>query len=134
MIAFIASANLSRSDALNVYSSNLYKNIAVKSYGKALGTMLQHTVRDIDSLYPGNEYTTMVSLEMTLHGDPGIKMNQYDIPDYEVDQASVSYFPTTIDASQDSFEVNVLTTNLGKAIKDSSFSIKRTTTSWGSNS
>jgi hypothetical protein len=133
MIGFIASANLSRSDALSVYSNTFYQNIAVTSYGKSLGKMLQQTVRDIDSLYSGNDFTTMVSLEMTLHGDPGIKMNQYDIPDYEIDQASVSYSPSTIDASQDSFEVNVLTTNLGKAIRDTSFSIKLRRTVYDAN-
>ncbi len=132
-IGFIATSSLSRSDALNNFSNLFYQNIAVKNYNKALGKAIQKTVRDIDSVYLSDDFNSMVGQEMTLHGDPGMKLNQYDLPDYEIDQSSLSYNPSTIDASQDSFEVYILNTNLGKAIKDSSLRVKLRRTVYDAN-
>ncbi|MDB5283935.1 MAG: hypothetical protein JWO06_3010, partial [Bacteroidota bacterium] len=47
-------------------------------------------------------------------------LNQYPKPDYALDQtgASVYFTPSTITPNLDSFKVNVIVTNLGKAIRD----------------
>lgn len=72
----------------------------------------------MDTLSTGGDFTSMVAYEMTLHGDPGIQLNQYDIPDYEIDNTSMYFTPSTI-MSVDTFEVNIINTNLGRAIRDS---------------
>jgi hypothetical protein len=57
--------------------------------------------------------------DMTLHGDPAISLNQYNLPDYQIDQSSLYFTPQTITAGLDSFTANIIVTNLGRAINDS---------------
>ncbi len=123
-IGFVATSSLSRSDALYNYSLNLYHNISKRQYKNSWGNAMRQTIIDLDSAYMANDFYQMVAQEMTLHGDPAIRLNQYELPDYEIDSSSVYFTPSTIDAGSDSFQVNVITTNLGKAIRETSFKIK----------
>jgi hypothetical protein len=123
-IAFVATSSLSRTDGLDNFSTQLYKNFNKNVYNKSFGKALQRTAIQMDTLSNGGDFTSMVAYEMTLHGDPGIKLNQYDIPDYEIDNTSMYFTPSTINASVDTFEVNIINTNLGRAIRDTSFRVK----------
>jgi hypothetical protein len=123
-IGFVATSSLSRSDALYQYSLSLYQNLNRKKYTSTFGEMMRQTIQDVDASFPTNDFYQIVAHEMTLHGDPAIKLNQYEKPDYEIDASSVYFTPNTVDAGRDSFDVNIITTNLGKAIVDTAFSVK----------
>lgn len=117
--AFLATSSLSLSSGLNNFTSKLYRQLAVPSYKKTFGIMNKETVRDMINCNCSSDFDMMVAYEMTLHGDPGIILNQYPKPDYAIDESSVFFTPATITPGQDSFEVSVVVTNLGRAIKDS---------------
>lgn len=125
-IAFMATTSLSVSSSLNLFTTNLYKEFCNPLYTHTLGNCFSRALADVYSGNP-NDRDLMVAYEMTLHGDPGISFNQYPKPDYAIEQTSVFFTPATITPGLDSFEVNVVVTNLGKAIKDSiAVTLKRT--------
>lgn len=116
-IGFLASVGLGLTSSLNIYSSELYKNIAYKNYGKSVGSAIKKTIQNIQG---NGSNTTIVStvLEMTLHGDPSIVINKHDLPDYMLTSSNVYFNPTQVSTEVDSFDVNVVVTNLGRAIND----------------
>lgn len=126
-IAFMATSSLSVPSGLNDFSSRLYQNTCRNTYTQTLGKSVQRTLSNLHTCCSANDYTMMVAYEMTLHGDPGISPNQYTKPDYAIDASSVFFNPSVVTAGSDSFEVNIVISNLGKAIKDSiSVSVRRT--------
>lgn len=118
-IGFTATSGLSVSSSLDDYALSNYYNFCQKNYDKPWGKAMQNASIAMDSLYAIDDFTMAVDYEITLHGDPAIMLNQYNIPDYQIDQSSVFFTPQVINASTDSFNVNVIVTNLGRAIKDS---------------
>jgi hypothetical protein len=118
-IGFTATSDLSVASSLDNYAVYMYSNFCQNYYNKPWGKSLQHTQIDMDSLYSTDDFTMLATYEMTLHGDPAITVNQYNLPDYQIDQSSVFFNPSTVTANLDSFAVNVICTNLGRAIKDS---------------
>lgn len=117
-IAFIATTSLSLPSGLKYFSDNLYRNFTSKQYINTLGVYMRSALRDVYNTSTDN-MNLMVSYEMTLHGDPGIKVNQYPRPDYAIDETSLYFNPTTITPGVDTFTAHLVVTNLGKAIKDS---------------
>lgn len=117
-IAFIATSSLSLPSGLRYFSENLYKNLTYKQYINTLGNYIRYGLRDIYTSTTDNT-NLMVAYEMTLHGDPGIKVNQYPLPDYAIDETSLYFNPSTVTPGIDTFTANLVVTNLGKAIKDS---------------
>lgn len=117
-IAFVATSSLSLAPSLHVFSDSMYKQFSYKTYTATLGENFRRTLNRI--FIDNNSNTTdMVAYEMTLHGDPGLKPNQYAAPDYAIDESSLYFNPGIIVPGIDSFEVNLIVTNLGKAVKDS---------------
>ncbi|HLP51748.1 MAG TPA: C25 family cysteine peptidase [Chitinophagales bacterium] len=116
-IAFMATSSLSVSSGLNNFSDRLYKNISVNTYNQPLGDGVKKTLSDLFSQQnPAiDDYTAEIAYEMTLHGDPGLKPNQYPKPDFAIEPSSVFTTPVTVDAASDSFDINVVVTNLGKS-------------------
>ncbi len=118
-IAFMATSSLSVASGLNVFSSNVYNNLSKKNYFKTFGECVKQALADIYTCCSGDDFAMMTAYEMTLHGDPGLTLNQYPKPDYAIETPSVYFTPSTVTAGLDSFEVSVVITNLGKAVKDS---------------
>ncbi len=128
-IAFMATSSLSTSSGLYNFSAQVYQKVCDSSYTMPLGKAVQNALTYLytNSINYNSDNDMMVAYEMTLHGDPGLKVNQYPKPDYAIDGSSVFFTPGTIQPGTDSFEVNLIITNLGKAIKDSiAVTLKRT--------
>ncbi|MBS1611764.1 MAG: hypothetical protein JST49_03020, partial [Bacteroidetes bacterium] len=117
-VAFIATSSLSLPSGLRYFSDNLYRNFSYKQYINSLGNYIRYGLRDVYTSTTDNT-NLMVSYEMTLHGDPGIKVNQYPQPDYAIDETSLFFNPGTVTPGVDTFTANLIVTNLGKAINDS---------------
>ena len=118
-IAYISTTDLSASNSLNVYTTNFYQNLSTNQYGKSIGGIIQSTVSDVEACCSDISIGMMVAHEMTLHGDPAIPINQYDNADYTIEAQNVFFTPENISTSLDSFEINLVVYNLGKAIIDS---------------
>ena len=120
-IGFLATANFSFDDALIEYCRNFYSVLTVDRYGKTYGEICQRTTEDIlNANGPNllNQYIS-TSLEYIYQGDPSIRPNFYDKPDYIIEAKNVSFNPSIINTASDSFELKINVVNLGKAIQDS---------------
>ncbi len=125
-IAFMATTSLSVSNSLSNFSYDLYQNFSRPYYMNTFGNCIRQTTKYILTNYSTDPFSLMACYEFTLHGDPALRLNQYQRPDYAIDNSSVYFTPSTVTQSNNTFQVNVVCTNLGKAIKDSmNVSLKR---------
>jgi len=118
-IAFLATTGLSLSNSLYAFTSQVYSNLAKKTYTGSLGNIVKQSMADLNSCCANQDFTMMTAYEFTLHGDPSVTLNQYAKPDYAIDVSSMYFNPANITAATDTFEVKIINTNLGRAIKDS---------------
>jgi hypothetical protein len=122
-IGYLASVSRSSQNALYPYSLFFYKNIGYLNYGKPVGKCIIQTIDTIQKLYPNSFSFKSVVLEMTLHGDPAIKINSQEKPDYVITTPDIYFSPTLVTTENDSFTVNLISTNIGRAI-DTSFVVQ----------
>jgi len=118
-IAFMATSDLSVNYCLYNFSYALYQDFCRPYYMNSYGNCVRQAVKNIATNYSSDPFSLMACYEFTLHGDPALRLNQYQRPDYAIDNSSVYFTPSTVTQGDNTFQVNVVITNLGKAIKDS---------------
>jgi len=118
-IAFVASTHFGIVNYLNILLNGLYNYIGITDYGKSMGKIQADAVQNLINVAPTDYYARLHAEEMTLHGDPALKLNQELLPDYDVESAQVSVSPAFVSVSNNSFTVNATIYNLGKAVSDS---------------
>lgn len=117
VIAYLGTLNYGFTGALQSYSNHFYNQFSRHNYG---GTIGEHIKATIDSVIDENSnliYETTF-MQMTLHGDPMIRLNWHELPEIELTDSRVSFGPEDISLATDSIEINVKMRNLGKAIID----------------
>ncbi len=118
MIGYLASVTPAYEALLDLYSSNFYRNFSYRYYGHSVGEIIQKTIQQIQTPSIGQKE---ICLEMTLHGDPALALNNAERPDYYLNQQSVFYDPADVTTAVDSFDFNLVITNKGMAVADSMF-------------
>lgn len=114
VIGFLASVDFGLSNYLNIYSTEFYRNLSQKNYGGSVGRHIKNTIESIQG--SGSDVLmTSTTLGMTLHGDPSLVINYYPLPDYMINQNSVTFSPSIVTSDIDSFDVNIVVSNLGRA-------------------
>ncbi|MGB0887099.1 MAG: C25 family cysteine peptidase [Vicingaceae bacterium] len=111
VIGYLSSVSLETAPHLNSYASEFYKNISYKNYKGSVGDHIKNTI-----INGGITFGTAAAI--TLHGDPSLVINSFELPDFMISENTVTFSPSIVTSDLDSFEVNVLVTNLGKAIND----------------
>jgi len=117
-ICFLAASGLGTAVHMNAYSSMLYKKISNVMYGQSIGKCIKATVAATQGAAT-DPFMNAAVLEFTLHGDPSIVIHSPALPDYAVSSSSLYFSPATVSSEMDSFDVNVVVTNIGKAVRDS---------------
>ena len=112
-IGFLASSSAGVVNTLYNFSRNFYLTIASETYYKGIGDAVKSASKKTSFLNDQLQHIT--SLEMTLEGDPSVKLNAFPKPDYEITNSSV-YFNTT--THLDSIGINIVIKNNAKAILD----------------
>ncbi|MEJ7767945.1 MAG: C25 family cysteine peptidase, partial [Chitinophagaceae bacterium] len=119
-IAFIASTHFGIVNYLNVYIDAYYRNSANLRYGASLGDLNRYALQKIINVSGTSDfYARLHSEEITLHGDPALKMNFQAQPDYVIEEPQVKISPAFISIAENKFNLAVKLFNLGKAVKDS---------------
>jgi hypothetical protein len=115
-IGFLASDYLGNPPQLNTYTQALYDNFTYDPYyRKPIGLNIQNVIEQ--SQYSMSPFMIYTNLEMTLHGDPALAINEQDsFPDYAVTNQSIYFTPTNVTVLQDSFVVNVVVSNYAEAV------------------
>jgi subtilase family serine protease len=78
---------------------------------------MKRTIRQ--NAQPNNPVTRIHNLEFTLHGDPAFNITDRALPDLMINAQSLYQTPTEVTTEQDSFALNIIITNLGRAFTDS---------------
>ena len=112
VIGYLASVSTAEASPLDLFSGELYQNIANKLYGKTIGSQIQATIKNIEG---PSQIIKQVCYEMVLHGDPAIKINFSTLPDYTINSSNVYTTPSLVTTESDPFVLHIIATNIGKA-------------------
>ncbi len=113
-IGYVAPMTYAIAYSLNQYANNFYNRVGVVDYAKPIGTILKNTA--IDVLGSDLESDRFLGQQMIYHGDPAIKLNSFDKPDYIITENQISINPEIVNASVDTFQIVINHKNIGKAI------------------
>lgn len=119
-IAFMASTHLGIVNYLNIYLENFYRNMGGKLYGASLGELNKDALQKVVSTSdPTDFFARIQAEEVTLHGDPALKMNFESQPDYIVEEPQVKLSPAFISVAENDFDLAIKVFNLGRSVSDS---------------
>lgn len=119
-IAFVASTHFGIVNYLNIYINSLYRMIGQEQYGKALGIINKEACYKMMTLTGFDDYYARLHAEeITIHGDPALKLNFPSEPDYIIEEPQIKVAPSFISIADSSFNLQVKLTNIGRAISDS---------------
>lgn len=114
-IAFLAASSVGFVNTLNDYTQNIYYGLSYTNYGKGIGDIIKAACTTQASSDDLHKFT---ALDMTLHGDPALKIWQNTFPDYYINNSRVSFDTRTY---VDSVGIKIIINNMGRAKKDSMF-------------
>jgi len=116
-IGFLSSTKLGYASYLNMYSSEIYRQMSPENYGASIGEQMVQTINKLENINP-SFLTEVTAIQMILHGDPAMKLNWHAKPEIDLTIQDVWFTPTQVDLTTDSISVNIVLTNLGKSIED----------------
>jgi hypothetical protein len=118
-IAFIASTHFGVEGYLHQYNLGFYKSLSNTGYGEPVSI----NMKDATVYLLGTSFDSTTRYlhaeENVLHGDPALKINYHDKPDFVVEDPKVFITPSFISVADNSFNVKVYFYNIGKATGDS---------------
>lgn len=112
-IGFLASSSAGVVNTLQIFSKGFYRALSHKSYNKGIGDAIKQSCSETSVLV--DQLQIITGLEMTLEGDPSIKLNAFSKPDYVINNSSLFFDTNTY---QDSIGVNLVIKNNARAIHD----------------
>jgi hypothetical protein len=112
-IGFIASSSSGVVSSLYYFTQQMYKSFAYETYYKGIGDAVKNSS---NKTFFVDQLQQITSLEMTLEGDPSVKINAFAQPDYVINN---SYVSLDLNSYADSVGINIRIRNNGKAIQDS---------------
>lgn len=117
VIAFLGAAGTAYITPQYVMGKEFYNLIGGELYGKSIG----QAIKAVLDLNKNNQSLSIKSLneQLTLHGDPAIRLNPHDGPDYLCDYQTASTLPEVINSNESTFEFSFDVVNLGKWVDDS---------------
>lgn len=118
-IAFIASTHFGIVNYLNILLYELYNLLDQADYGKPIGVLEKDALQAMVNVAPDDFFARLHAEEMTIHGDPYIKLNGESLADYDVEASQVVVNPNFISVADNNFTVKARFFNLGKAVGDS---------------
>ncbi|MEO6489671.1 MAG: C25 family cysteine peptidase [Ferruginibacter sp.] len=114
-IGFLADTHFGIPPFLNFYNTDFYTAFCRTMYGNTVGNQVKQVLTGLNGINPNINYYTRVHLEeITLHGDPAIKINSFPKPDYVIEDQMVKISPTIISVADNSFNVKIKMSNIGR--------------------
>ncbi len=117
-IVMIAGDNTGWTSNLPPYMQGLYRQFSYKNYGQTLGKQYQRNIEELQDRSP-DVYTDIHTQCLLYLGDPAIKVFSPEFPDYAIEAEGLSAEPANVTTSMDSFHIQAVVYNLGKAQRDS---------------
>ncbi|MBX2926081.1 MAG: hypothetical protein KF746_28065 [Chitinophagaceae bacterium] len=117
-ISFVASSHFGVVNYLNTYLVGLYNAIGKKGYGSSTGVLLEEAFKYLLNQWTGDYFARLHAEQVTLHGDPVVKLYAADLPDFIIEDPMVK-IPPTVSVTENFINLQVRYLNIGKAVKDS---------------
>lgn len=119
-IGFLASTHLGIPPFLNFYNTRLYEAFSRTMYGNTIGNQMKSVNQNLGGTPQTLDFYTRIHLEeLNLNGDPAIRINNFALPDYAIEDQLIKISPSIITVADDNFNVKVKILNLGKSVGDS---------------
>jgi hypothetical protein len=120
-INFLSTISVGYDGPLAIYTTELYRQFSYKNRGKTFAQQIKHTIQNLEPLYSTfsggySIYYSATCSQMTLNGDPMLKMNFSTAPEIDIKSTDLSLSPTNINLSTDSVKLQFTLRNLGTAI------------------
>lgn len=128
-IGMMAGTSFGYVSYLGQYNGELYKLLARTGYGLTIGELMQQTIANYFAASggQGSVFDRAQCEEYTLNGDPGIRLYQFNKPDYAIEDAMVTVTPGIISVAEPNFSIKAKILNMGKAVnRDLIVELKRT--------
>lgn len=117
VIAYLGTIDYGFTSALNAYGQTFYDQFSNYNYGGSIASHIKNTIDTVLNVN-SNLITEATFCQMTLHGDPMLKVNYHNKPEIELTDSRVYFGPTNISYATDSLEIYITIRNLGKSILD----------------
>ncbi len=114
-IAFMGPIQFGIAPGMNGYSQKFYENLSRFNYQKSVGENIQLALNQSLS---SSIISRLTSQQMIFHGDPAIRLNTHEKPDYLIDASDVTFEPSVITADDETFDVIVDIFNIGKGVRE----------------
>ncbi|HNE29884.1 MAG TPA: C25 family cysteine peptidase, partial [Saprospiraceae bacterium] len=116
-VAWFASVNFSEIDALHQFGSRYYELLGGPDYHATTGQIMRHTIGSLLGANNSNALTAMLHQNL-LQGDPALRLNTPEGPDYTIDPASFKVSPNPVGLEAGSFQLQFDVLNLGENTGD----------------
>ncbi len=117
-IGFIASSHYGIVSYLNSYLNEFYRQFGNAGYGNNIGEVLVGTFDTFLARWGADFFARVHAEEITLHGDPAIRIYMQDKPDYITEDQFIQ-IPPVVTVSDREFKLKVEFFNIGKGVSDS---------------
>lgn len=116
-IGYLASTHYGVVNYLDTYTKDFYEALGGAEYNQSIGAVLQNMISTVLASTGVNDYFSRCHAEeYAFHGDPAIRINGFNLPDYAIEQPQIEVSPSFISVADTAFAVKVKVHNLGKAV------------------
>lgn len=119
-ILFLSHGELGFSGQLRLYTQTFYEEAFTKAenLNEPIGLVMQKMLRTYIARNGfQNEIARAAAQQITLHGDPAVRLIPISKPDYQINNSRVSLVPVNnedfVNANSDKFRVQIVASNLG---------------------
>jgi len=115
-IGFLAPSSYAMLNYIGGYTTKLFELLTNTGYGKSTGEIVSNAIAAAYNSFGPTDFLGRIHGEqLTLQGDPALKINSFNNPDYVVNDASITINPAYVSIADDSFSVKVVVSNRGRA-------------------
>ncbi|MEZ4883825.1 MAG: C25 family cysteine peptidase [Chitinophagales bacterium] len=118
-IGYMSSISFGFPSFMDIHVTELYQNMCKENYHQTIGEILQQTIIDAEATTNSIKGTRLVSEQFALTCDPAIILNSWKKPELAITPSDIFVTPVQLTTNLDSFAVNIVLANLGKATTDS---------------
>lgn len=118
-IAFISDTHYGLPQQLDFFTSKFNQNLSSNMYGSTLGAIMRNTGEYLCTHYTNDFATRVHAEEIAFHGDPALRLNPFQRPDYAIRDSMITTDHSPIDVSDEIVNISVNVVNIGKATGDS---------------
>ncbi len=123
-IGYVASSGYGVTNSLRDMGQRFYALAGGEMYGASVGEIMTQVRAGFDASFsPG---TRALNNQLNLHGDPAIRINDVDAPDYVIDFQSARLEPLLINTQTAKVEVSFSLVNIGAVQRDTFLLIEYT--------